>query len=186
MSYHSYSLGQDLLQQAGANLTSTQTSGSTTGGGTVLDAATVRHMQAVIAQRAGATSALATPRTAFSLAAPLQPVTGQHTTVSLSPEAMAALGPPRPGAAGTLPGSGGGSGDGGGASPEAFAAACAAEQGVIIGPMRCKKPDGAVVTWDAQLGRAVCVNAVGECAGTKKGSALMIGAAALAALMLLR
>lgn len=188
MSY--YSFGQVLAQTGTANLTSTQTSGSTTGGGTVLDAATFRHMQAVAAQRTGTTGeALAAPRLSYTLLAPLQPVAPtQNKTVALSPESMAALGPPRPGAAGTLPGSGGGGGGGSMPTDAAqFAAACKEANGTVVSPLHCKLGDGAIVTVDAQ-GNATCANAVGRCAAAGKPGrgALMIGAAAIAALMLLR
>ena len=68
---------------------------------------------------------------------------------------------------------------------EQFAAACQQAGGSVVSPMHCQLADGAIVTVDAQ-GNAVCTNSVGKCAPAKGGGALMLGAAALAALMLLR
>ncbi len=68
-----------------------------------------------------------------------------------------------------------------------FAAACKEINGTVVSPLHCKLGDGAIVTVDAQ-GNAVCSNNAGRCAAPSKPGrgALMIGAAAIAALMLLR
>jgi len=73
-------------------------------------------------------------------------------------------------------------------SPDAFAQACKDQLGgTVIGPNICQAPDGAQISASPD-GQAVCVNNVGQCAkgGGAKGGAMMIGAAALAALMFLR
>jgi hypothetical protein len=75
------------------------------------------------------------------------------------------------------------------ADPSAFAAYCASEKGTLVNGV-CTFPDGAKAVF--KNGNAVCVNVVGRCAPgvteeKKPGrGALMIGAAALAALMFLR
>lgn len=188
--YYSYGLGQ-VLQQASpfnvpTNVTSTRTSGATTGGGTLLDEAALRHARAVVAQRAGATSAAAALPISFSLALRRDPAT-QHKTLQMSAAQAAATG--RPSVGSQVAAGGGGGAPPPGGTAEQFAAACKNVGGSVIGPLQCQLADGAIMTVDAQ-GQGVCVNAVGQCAGAAVAGAgkgaLAIGAAALAALMLLR
>lgn len=196
-SYYSYGIGfGQVLQQSGGsamnlNLTGTTQAAGTTGGGTVLDRETLRRAQALIAQRT--TQAVPTV-TGFKLLTPTKRTTAApQPDLVMAASQQAELTAPKIGSkvppGGTAPSTGGG-----GASPalEAqFATACAEAGGSVVGSMRCQLPDGAIVTVDEQ-GNAVCTNTAGQCAGEaaaatgKTGSALMIGAAALAALMFLR
>lgn len=101
--------------------------------------------------------------------------------VSISPALVNAVTPGNTPAAVVPPASG--------VSDADFATACQSIGGSVVGSKICQLADGAQVTVDA-TGNSSCVNAVGQCAavaaGTKKMSPVVLGAAALAALMLLR
>jgi len=68
-----------------------------------------------------------------------------------------------------------------------FAAACKQAGGTAVGAKVCQFADGSQYTVDA-AGKAQCVNNVGQCAGKTVAGAtpLLLGGAALLALMLLR
>lgn len=112
----------------------------------------------------------------------LTPTAGGGTVVDFRSQVAAAKDPLRP--SGAMPGPSGGSGGGTAPSTEdAFTQACRAEGGSMHGNV-CTLPDGAMIAWEG--GRPACKNVVGRCAQGGGKATLMLGAAALAALMFLR
>lgn len=185
MGYYSYGLGQIGLPVVGlpktapiTNLTSTRP--------TVMVASVAQPFVPTVMVASVARPVVPTVMTA-SLAQ-LKPA--QHSVVQMSAEQQAATGRP---SVGSQVATGGGGAPPPPAAPDYAAETCRVSGGTHANGV-CTLPDGAVVLVQAD-GTAVCVNAVGQCAAGDAGAGagagggkgtLMLGAAALAALMFLR